>query len=240
MSGEAIILAASSVVAGRDSSTRGFFVAEISLACSDSDNMRKVDGLHVNIVDDKDTEETPALVALVVAQAVPIGVSTPTNKSRKADGLHVTIVDDESAISFRAGTKEELDYCTGSAIKVKNARYVSNKGQQQQGFEHDEKTRQADRAHELELLLNRLARKEKKEAWAHELEMARLQQELEMARLQQQPSTPRHDLFLADVHPQVMITPGATSRKRLQPMSTKSRKRRKLDVGEDGTPTDPL
>jgi hypothetical protein len=62
-------------------------------------------------------------------QAVPIGVSTPANKSRKADGLHVNIVDDEGTISFSPGTKEELNYGTGSAIKVKNARYVSNKGQ---------------------------------------------------------------------------------------------------------------
>jgi hypothetical protein len=133
------------------------------------------------------------------------------------DGVHVHFVDDVGTISGSAGTKEELDHCTGSAIKVRKAGYAQDNQQQQQGF-----------AHELELKRLTLAYEDKKEARAHEEKKEARTHELEMARLLQQPSTPRQDssrqnLFRhdipADVHPQVMITPGATSRKRMQPMS---------------------
>jgi hypothetical protein len=140
------------------------------------------------------TEESPAIVALV-AHAVPIGVSTTANKSGKAYGVHLHLVDGGGTISLSARTKEELDHCIDSAIKARQAGY----------------------AHELELKRLTLAYEDKKEVRTHELEMAKLQQ---------QPSTPRQDSPRQDlfgcvvpadvVHPQGTITPGTSSRKRLQ------------------------
>jgi hypothetical protein len=51
--------------------------------------------------------------------------------------VHVSIVDDEGTISVSAVTKEELDHYTGSAIKVRKARYAQN-------------NLQADRDHDLD------------------------------------------------------------------------------------------
>jgi hypothetical protein len=189
------------------------------------------------------TEETPAL-----ARATLIGGTTPVKESRLAGGVHFNYsvsVDEGTNFSFSGGTTEVLELCTNSAIKLR---------------EQEEKSRQADRDHELKRLDHLLAMAKLQQQQQPrqdspqqdsplqdssrqdelQLECKPLTHELEMAKQQQQPSTLPQDLsrrFGGDV------TPVEASRKRGPPSYPESQKRTKLDAGgkhlgggEDGKP----